>query len=436
MIIASIDKTQAVQYIGVVKKQNKKILVVCQHYWPETFRITDICEGLVENGYDVDVLCGIPNYPGGKFFEGYSYTKHRRQVQNGVNIRRAFEIPRGNNSNFRILLNFISFPLASLTHMRRLAKQKYDRILVYQLSPVFMAYMPIRLAKKTKTPLYIYICDFWPHSLFSIFNFKNERLRKWLTNMSYWHYRQADGLIGVFEGIAERLHTLVGIPEEKITYIPQVCEKIYEQQIHDPALEQRFCDGKFNIVFAGNINPAQSFDTVTAAAKKAKDKGYTDIRYIILGEGMSKQWLMDEVGKLGMADDWVFEGLVPVAEVPKYQTIADALLVALSKSDLFAYGIPAKVQSYMASGKPVISAMDGAGKDLINDSGCGISVPSGDVDGLADVIMRIHDMPQEDRLAMGGKGRDYHFAHFERNANLQKLIDFVFGPPTDYSGST
>jgi len=419
----------------MMDEKKEKILVVCQHYWPETFRITDICEGLVENGYEVDVLCGIPNYPGGRFFEGYSYTKNRRQVRKGVNICRAFEIPRANNSNFRIFMNYISFPLASLGHLPRLARNRYDRIMVYQLSPVFMAFMPILLSRLTKTKLYIYICDFWPHSLFSIMDIKNRAIRKMITNMSYWHYRKADGLIGVFRGIAERLHTLVGIPEEKITYIPQVCEKIYEQQIHDPALEKRFCDGKFNIVFAGNINPAQSFDTVTAAAKKVADAGYTGIRYIILGEGMSKQWLVDEVRRLGMEDSWVFEGLVPVEDVPKYQTIADALLVALSKSDLFEYGIPAKVQSYMASGKPVISAMDGAGKELINESGCGISVSSGDVDGLAGIIMRLHDMPQAERAAMGAKGRDYHFAHFERDANLKKLIDFVFYGRKDGDGA-
>ncbi len=406
--------------------EKQRILVVCQHYWPETFRITDICEGLVENGYEVDVLCGIPNYPKGEFFEGYGYRKNRRQVKAGVNIRRAFEIRRGNNSNFRIFVNFVSFPLAELAHLPRLMRQKYDRIMVYQLSPVFMAFMPILLAKWTKTPLYIYICDFWPHSLFSILDIKNKLLRKWITSFSYWHYRKADGLMGVFEGIAERLNTLVGIPKEKIMYIPQVCEKLYEQDVYDEALQQRFCDGRFNIVFAGNINPAQDFETVTAAARMAKDAGYDNIRYIILGEGMSKQWLMDEVERLGMGGDWVFEGLVPVEDVPRYQTLADALLVALTKSDLFEYGIPAKVQSYMAAGKPVISAMDGAGYDLINESGCGISVKSGDTAGLAKIIMDMYDMPKEERAKYGAAGKAYHFANFERNVNLKKLIDFVF----------
>ncbi len=407
-------------------EDRKKILVVCQHYWPETFRVTDICEGLVENGYEVDVLCGIPNYPKGKFFDGYGYTKNRKQIKNGVNIRRAFEIPRGDNSNFRIFVNFLSFPFAEFMHLPRLLRKKYDRIMVYQLSPIMMATMPIWLAKMKKTKLYMYICDFWPHSLFSILNFKNKWLRKRITNFSYWHYKKADGVMGVFPGIAERLHTLVGIPEEKIRYIPQVCEKLYEKDVHDEQIKKRFGDGKFNIVFAGNINPAQSFDTVTAAAKKVKDLGYDNIRYIILGEGMSKDWLMQEVERLGMKEDWVFEGLVPVEEVPKYQTIAQALLVALSKSDLFEYGIPAKVQSYMAGGRPVISAMDGAGKELINESGCGISTESGNIDGLADIIMKMYDMPEEERKAMGDAGRKYHFANFERNANLKKLIDFVF----------
>ncbi len=409
-----------------MEQKKEKILVVCQHYWPETFRITDICEGLVENGYEVDVLCGIPNYPKGTFFDGYGYRKNRRQVKNGVNIRRAFEIPRGNNSNFRIFVNFISFPLAELAHLPRLLRKKYDRIMVYQLSPVMMAFMPILLSKWKKTKLYIYICDFWPHSLFSILKIKNKWLRKCITRFSYWHYRQADGLMGVFPGIAERLHTQVKIPEEKIIYIPQVCEKFYERDVYDETLKKRFCDGKFNIVFAGSINPAQTFDTVTAAAKKVKDAGYEDIRYIILGDGMSKKWLMEEVERLGMGGDWVFEGLVPVEEVPKYQTIADALLVALSKSDLFEYGIPAKVQSYMAGGRPVISAMDGAGKELINQSGCGISTESGNVSGLAEIIIRMHDMTKEERAAMGQAGRAYHFANFERNANLKKLINFVF----------
>lgn len=92
----------------------KKILVICQHFWPESFRINDICEAFVEKGFKVDVLCGIPNYPTGKFFEGYSWFRNRKQVYHGCRIYRAFEIKRGSNTNLRIFLNYMSFPEISI----------------------------------------------------------------------------------------------------------------------------------------------------------------------------------------------------------------------------------------------------------------------------------------------------------------------------------
>lgn len=403
----------------------KRILIVGQHFWPETFRVTDICEGLVERGYEVDVLCGIPNYPAGKFFRGYGLFSKRRETYKGVNIIRVPEIPRGSNTNFRIFLNYVSYPFFALFYIPWLMTKRYDRILVYQLSPVLMALPGIVLSKLTGTKVFIYVPDFWPHSLFSVVDIQNERIRNALTKMSYWHYRKADGLIGVFKGIQTRFVSEVGVPKEKTLYIPQAPEKIYEQEIHDKKLEKRFKD-TFNIVFAGNINPAQSFDTVVAAAKIVYDKGHKNLNYIIIGEGMSKKWLMSEVEKQGLSSQFTFEGLKPVEEVPKYQTIADALIVALSKSPLFEYGIPAKVQSYMASGRPIVAAMDGEGQNLINNSGAGICVDSGDAEGLAKAIIDLVSMPQKKRLAFGKKGQKYHFTHFERENNLDRLIEFVF----------
>lgn len=402
-----------------------KILVVSHHFWPETFRVTDICEGLVERGYEVDVLCGIPNYPAGKFFKGYGLTKNRRQNYKGINVIRVPEVPRGNNSNFRIFANFISFPFFALFYLPRLIKNNYDRILVYQLSPVFMALPAIFLAKITKVKLYFYVLDFWPHSLFSILTIKNRILRWLLTEISYWHYKQPDGVIGAFKGIQTRLVSYAGIPKEKTIYIPQAAEKIYEREIYDQELFARF-DGKYNVIFAGSINPAQSFETILGAAKKIKDSGYKKINYIILGEGMSKKWVVEEVERLDLKDFFKFEGLVPIEEVPKYQTLADALIVALSRSPLFEYGVPAKVQSYMASGKPIVGAMDGEGKRLINESGCGICVASGDIDGLFMALKKLIDMSKNERIEMGGKGREYHFRHYDRDVNLHRLIDFVF----------
>ncbi len=406
-------------------KKHTKVLVICQHYWPETFRVTDLSEGFVEYGYKVDVLCGIPNYPAGKFFKGYGLFNKRKQTHNGVNIIRVPEIPRGKNTNFRIALNYLSFTFFAIFYIPKLYRQHYDRIFVYELSPVFMILPGIILAKLQKIKLYVYVCDFWPHSLFSIIDIKNKFLRKIITKNSYWYYRQADGIMAVFKGIQTRLVKNVGISKEKTLYTPQAAEKFYEKPVYDKALKKRFED-KFKIVFAGNINPAQSFETILAAAEILKKKNYNKICFIIVGDGMSRKWLEAEVKKLGLDEYFSFEGLKPTERIPAYQTIADLLVVALSKSKLFEYGIPAKVQSYMASGKPIVGAMDGEAQKLINESGCGYCVSSGDSKGLAKAIEKLINMSTSERSIMGNKGRKYHFMHFERDYNLKRVVEFVF----------
>lgn len=406
--------------------KGKRVLIVGQHYWPETFRITDIAEGLVERGYEVDVLCGTPNYPAGRFFDGYSFFGRKFETHRGVRIYRAPEIPRGSNTSFRIFLNYISFPFFALFYVPFFLFRHYDRVIAYQLSPVFMSLPAILISKIKGFPLYFYVCDFWPHSLFSMLSIKQAWLRKFITAFSYWHYRRSDGIMGVFKGMQERFVSDVGIDAEKTLYIPQAPEKVYEAQPKNTSLAKRFA-GTFNITFAGNINPAQCFDVVTQAAKIVKDSGIHDIRYIIIGDGMSRKWLEKEVEKLGLANQFVFEGLKPVEKVPEYQTIADATLVALSESPLFEYGIPAKVYSYMPAGKPIIASMNGEGKRLINDMArCGVCVDSGDISGLAGAIIDIVHMDKKKRLAMGKRGRDYYFEHFEREYNLDRLEQFVF----------
>lgn len=407
-----------------MSKQN--ILVVCQHYWPESFRINDITDYFIEQGSEVDVLCGLPNYPSGKFPEGYGYFKHRKQEYRGVHIRRALEVPRGNNSNLRILINYLSFPFFSLFHVPRLLTKKYDKIFLYQLSPVMMSFAGIIVGKLRKTETTMYILDLWPENLFSVLPIKNH-IGRWLaTKISHWHYKKVDKLIVLSEKMKQKLVEVTGISEDRIIVLPQACEKVYEKNIVDASLVKRF-KGGFNIVYAGNISPAQSFETVLDAAKQLKAKGLKDIRWIIVGDGMSKSWLENQVKEDDLADSFYFEGQKPVEDVPKYTNIADALLGCLVKSDLLEATIPAKVMSYIAAGKPMVLAMDGETQTLINDTiKCGFAGPTEDSKQLALNITRLYEMGGAERKAMGQRAQNYHFKHFERNIILKKLYSFLF----------
>ncbi len=404
---------------------SKRILIVGQHFWPESFRVNDIADYFVEQGCEVDVLCGKPNYPSGQFSEGYSFWSKIKEEHKGITIYRAPEIPRGSNTNIRILLNYISFPVFSLFFIPFLLTKKYDKIFLYQLSPVMMSFAGIMIGKIKRVETTMYVLDLWPENLFSVIDIMNKFLRKLVTTISHWHYRSVDKLIVLSDRMKLQLQKVTAKPDNQVIVLPQACEKLYEQDVRDKKLEERFSGG-FNIVFAGNISPAQSFETIIDAAKILKKEGLKDIRWIIVGDGMSRKWLEEKVAKADLSESFYFEGFRPMEDIPKYTGTADALVGCLVKSDLLEATIPAKVMSYIASGKPLLLAMDGEVQTLVNNTiQCGLVGPTGDARALADNTRLIYNLSQHERDTMGRKGRLYHLKHFERNLILDKLYNFI-----------
>jgi len=403
----------------------KKILVFSQHFWPEVFRINDICKGLVQQGYHVDVICGLPNYPTGKITKGWGFFKRTKEQWEGVRIRRIWEIPRGRKNNLlRIFLNFVSWPFFCLFYLPFIGKG-YDKVLMYQLTPVIMAFPAILYAKAAKTPLFIKILDYWPFSVFAVMNIKSKFLKKLITKISQWHYKKADGLIASFEGIQKMLISDVGIPPEKTIYIPQACGKYHEQNIYDEEIHKKYNEN-FCITFTGCINPAQCFDIVVAAAKNCYDVGYTDIHWIIVGDGLSKKDVEKDVLQAGLTEVFHFEGFLPVEDMPKYYGVTDAFIACLTKSILGDFGIPAKIIPYFAAGKPVIGALDGDAAELIKSTQTGYCGPANDVEALYENICKMYLATKKEREEMGARAKAYYLEHFEFNTQQKRLIDFMY----------
>lgn len=407
--------------------QPPRLLVVCQHYWPESFRITDLVSYFTERGVEVDVLCGLPNYPSGEFSPGFSYRGPYRQRHEGVDVFRVPEIRRGDNSNVRIGLNFLSFPVFSLLRVPQLAGRRYDAVLAYQLSPVMMSLAAVVLARFKRIPLTMYVLDLWPENLFSVLPLEQGLPRTVLTRHSHWYYRQADRLVALSARMAERLAEVSRHSRDEITVLPQACEKLYETTIPDPDLEARFA-GTFRVVFTGNISPAQSFGTMVEAARLLVDRGLSDVRWIIVGDGMSRAEAEASVRAAGLTEYFSFEGMVPMADVPRYTHIADVLVGCLVTSDLLEATVPAKVFSYIASGRPIVLAMDGEVKELVEDQiGCGRVGPTQDAAALADGVAEIHALSSAERRVLGDRARRFHHAHLSRDLILAKLYDVVLG---------
>ena len=400
----------------------KKILVVTQHFWPENFRINDIVEGFLQDGIAVDVLCGLPNYPKGEWFPGYSAAGPFEEEWHGARLYRCKEVPRRGNTSVNIFLNYVSWPWYAAHALHRLPGG-YDAVFCFNTSPVLMCWPAIRYAKKHHIPFTNYVLDIWPENLYSVLNVKNKALRAIAQGVSDALYKKADRLIAMSEPLQQRLCQRTGMPPQKIAVIPQYCEDFYAVPQPDAALQAQF-GGRFNLVFTGTFTPAQSLETVITAVQDARSRGADMLHLLLVGDGMSRAALEAKVKELHAEDAVTFYDSVPATDIPKFTALADALIVCLSDSPDLGLTVPAKVASYMAAGKPVLASMDGAGNAAVAAAG-GLSSPACDAAALADNLLALTRMDAAQRAAMGQSAKEYYLAHYRRSELLRKLEHFI-----------
>lgn len=400
----------------------KKILVVTQHFWPENFRINDIVEGFLQDGIAVDVLCGLPNYPKGEWFPGYSAAGPFEEEWHGARLYRCKEVPRRGNTSVNIFLNYVSWPWYAAHALHRLPGG-YDAVFCFNTSPVLMCWPAIRYAKKHHISFTNYVLDIWPENLYSVLNVKNKALRAIAQGVSDALYKKADRLIAMSEPLQQRLCQRTGMPPQKIAVIPQYCEDFYAVPQPDAALQAQF-GGRFNLVFTGTFTPAQSLETVITAVQDARSRGADMLHLLLVGDGMSRAALEAKVKELHAEDAVTFYGSVPATDIPKFTALADALIVCLSDSPDLGLTVPAKVASYMAAGKPVLASMDGAGNAAVAAAG-GLSSPACDAAALADNLLALTRMDAAQRAAMGQSSKEYYLAHYRRSELLRKLEHFI-----------
>lgn len=397
-----------------------KTLVVTQYFWPEEFRINDICEGLVEKGHEVEVLTGLPNYPYGKLFEGYSFFSRGVKEYKNIKINRCYLIERGQNSSIKLALNYTSFVISSLFHIPKLITRNFDNIFVFQISPITSAIPAIILSKLKKIPSSIYIQDLWPETFYSIININNKKIQKILKKICISIYNAFDQIMIASEGY-KKILVDAGIDESKIVYLPQWAEDIYSEVNTEKVINKS--DGDFIVTFAGNIGKAQSVDTIIEAANLCKEN--KNIKWTILGDGSEFENIKLLVEKYNLKDTVSLLGRKPSSDMPKYFSQSDALIVTLKDTDILRITLPAKVQSYMASGKPILGGISGAGMNVIKESNCGLVSEAEDAKHLCKNAVELYNMTQTERDILGSNGKTYFKDNFERDMLLNRLERYL-----------
>ena len=386
-----------------------KILVVCQHYWPENFRVTEICEALAARGHQVTALVGLPNYPSGMVPAEYRHFRNRRQMRNGVEIRRCFEIGR-RPGKLGLAVNYVSY-MTSATVKALLLGRDYDVIYAYSTSPVLMSLPAAVLRCFTSKKLMIYVLDIWPACLAAMNVGEDALLYRFMKRVSRWVYRRADMLIYSSKRFQGYLRDVHGIEVPDAQYMPQFADDVFRAPLPPgPA-----SDG-INLVFAGNIGKVQAVEVLIRSAALLRD---LPIRWHIVGDGSNEAACRELAAKLALGETVVFYGRRPLEDMPAFYAMADAMLVSMRDDISVNDTLPGKVQSYMAAGKPVLGSIAGETAYVIEQAGCGFCAPPDDPEAFAQVVRRF--LACEDREAMGERGRAYYDAHFTKRDHMDRL---------------
>tara|TARA_R110001583_G_C5671425_1_gene411186 strand:- start:11950 stop:13191 length:1242 start_codon:yes stop_codon:yes gene_type:complete len=408
-----------------------KILVVSQYFWPEFFIINDLVQTLESHGHTIKVLTGKPNYPSGKVFKGYTQQGVQEEFfAKNISVFRAPLRPRKTAGARNLFLNYLSFIWNGLRFFpTALKNEQYDAILVFAPSPITMAIPAIYLKWKLKTHLAIWVQDLWPESLSATGFIKNRFLLALVRVLVRGIYSQADTLLVQSEGFIKPVSRYADA--DKIIYYPNSYKDEYFgvkqdlTQSKDDALpthlthllEQYSC-----VTFTGNLGMAQSLETIVDAA--AKLKYLPNLRIVLVGSGALSDWLLEQKVNRKL-DNLVLAGRLPSEMMSQIFMRSEALLVTLSKAEIFSYTIPSKIQAYLASGRPIIAALDGEGAKVVEKSGAGLTCGAEDVNGLVRSIECLCNMTEVEKQKMSESGRNYYLEHFEMDLQAKNLIDIL-----------
>jgi len=395
-----------------------KILIVTPYFYPENFKINDLVTELQRRGHSLSVLTPIPNYPEGKYFKGYSLFNKRYQFYKNISIYRVPVISRGSGNRIRLFLNYISFVIFSILPIRKILRKKYNIIFVYSPSPATVGIPAIIIKKILQVPLIFWVHDLWPESVKSAGKLNSDIIPKLINPIIKWLYRNSDKVLVSSKGFIKPIIKNGG-KEKDILYFPQWAEPIFNSGNKEIIEIPNVPKNSFKIMFAGNIGEAQDFSSILETAKKLKFN--KKIHWIIVGGGRKEKWVKEKINKYQLQNVFHMVGRFPLEKMPSFYEYADTMLISLKKEYIFSLTVPAKAQSYLASGKPILAMIDGATATLINESKSGLACAAESPDQLAKNILKMCSLNNDEIKQMGVNA--YNFS--QKEFNRERLISIL-----------
>lgn len=398
---------------GVDRRNPLRILVVTQCFYPDIYAVNDIVEEMVKRGHKVTVLTGLPDYTTSKIPPEYRHGKRRHEHYKGADVYRVQTIARHHGPLWRSL-NYLSFvvsgSLRAWTQDFTKTEACFDVIYVWEVSPVTMAVPAIRLAKRYRKPLFLYCMDIWPECVKAMGITERNPAFPIIHAWSRLIYNACDHIAVSSKPFFTYLEKMNRVPLSRMSYLPQYAD--------DALLRSDFTkqpDGHVDFLFIGNIGKAQKLDCLIRAMSVFREKKddsssvANKVTLHIVGGGSDEERIRGLAQRLGLTDRIRFYGPKPAAEAAQYYKKADVCVLTLDGSTHIGDTLPGKLQTYMAAGKPIIAAANGATKEVIEESRCGICTPAGDDRALGEALLDAAEAilkTEMTRSAQDGSSRD------------------------------
>ena len=411
-----------------------RILLIHQYFLEKSdsggSRFNEMTKTWSDLGHEVTVLAGMVHYATGKKPQLYKrkFTYKDLQFHKNVDVIRC-HVSESYNVNFLgRLWAYFSFVFSSIYAGLFKTKGKYDVILVTS-PPLFVGITAYVLSLFKRIPFVFEIRDLWPESAIDTGVLKN----KMIIRFAYWFesfiYKRAKLINVLTPAFRDKLIQDKKVPKERVIFIPNAADfslanKIQEDDNFDSV---KFKDNlgladKFVITYVGAHGVANHLIQLIDAAEKLKD---TSVVFQLIGAGMQKEILKEEVNKRKLKNV-IFRNPVPKEEVFKYILASDVGTSVLKRVDTFKTIYSNKTFDYMSCEKPILLAIDGVSRELIEKSESGIYVEPENTKSIINGIKVLLSMSDKELSLMGKAGYEYSKKHFDREFLAKKYLNKIF----------
>ena len=385
------------------------ILILSQRFWPENFRINLVVEKLKKNN-KIFVLTEKPNYPNNNIPKKFKSQFFYKEKNKNIEIIRIPTVRRG-TSNFTLIFNYFNFILMSTIGIFFFKKKKIDIIFVYATSPIFQAIAGIIFSKIYKIPLVLWVQDLWPEVLKDLKVIKSKFLLYLISKIVNQIYKYSNFIL-VQSNSYKKIISKIVKKKIRVFHNPEVSNFNYKKKNR----------GNLIITYTGNLGKAQSIDCFLNSISKLNDKKFIVKVY---GDGSEKNNMIKYIKKKKLNQKIFYYKPLSFNKLKKKINNSDALILFLKKGKALSNTLPAKIQTYLSFGKPIIVSSDGEAKKFVKKYGLGYSCSAENIDRFVSIISKTLNLPERKRKIIFLKSKKIFEDKVEINnwiKNLEQLF--------------